>query len=494
MVVSRPIIALAMMLALTGVSAQAQTNVKPGFNLFSAQQDVEIGAQSAQQAEQQLPILNDAQAQAYVDGIGQRLARNAGGPQFQYRFRVINASDINAFALPGGFIYINRGIIENAKNEGEVAGVIAHEIAHVSLRHGTHQASKAYAAQAGLSILGGLLGGKVGGNAASIINAVGGIGLNAVFLKFSRELETQADIRGAQILAATGYTPADMVNFFHTLEQVDKSKKTTWASDHPAPPDRIKRIQQESALLKVPAQPTTNVAELNNVKSRLRNLGSAPTMAQIAQGGGTATTGSTANNSRTRPSGTTSVGSVPAPSTSLKSYTSKSGIYRVAYPSNWRVYEEGSTGVMIAPEGGIAQAGDRTEVVYGAILNHYDPFGAQAQSRMNLRGTPNVYGNDVTIEAATNDLIAQVRQGSPHLGSIRNSTQKFTLDGGNAIATSLRGKNPNTGVQERVTVVTRQLADKHLVYMLFVTPESQAANYSKLMEAMVNSIRVDDNH
>jgi predicted Zn-dependent protease len=180
-----------------------------------------------------LPILRDSHVDAYVNRIGQKLAANAGGPQFQYRFRVVNASDINAFALPGGYIYINRGILENAKNEGEVAGVVAHEIAHSALRHGTHQASKAYAAQAGLQILGGLLGGKVGNNTAQILNTVGGVGLNALFLKFSRELETQADVRGAQILAASGYTPADMVSFFNTLAKVDTSKKTSWMSNHP---------------------------------------------------------------------------------------------------------------------------------------------------------------------------------------------------------------------------------------------------------------------
>src|SRR5204863_779677 len=139
------------------------------------------GRQSAAAAEQQLPILRDAVVQNYVNRIGQNLARNAGGPNFQYQFRVVNSSDINAFALAGGFVYVNRGVLDNARNEGEVAGVLAHEISHVALRHGTHQASKAYLAQAGMSILGGILGGKVGAGAADIINAVGGIGLNALF-------------------------------------------------------------------------------------------------------------------------------------------------------------------------------------------------------------------------------------------------------------------------------------------------------------------------
>src|SRR5438270_44142 len=136
--------ALALMLLLSAGMAQAQTKIKPGFNLFSAQDDVQIGQQSAVQAEQQLPLLNDAQTNAYLDRIGQRLAANAGGPQFQYRFRVVNQSDINAFALPGGFVYVNRGVIDQVRSEGELAAVVAHEISHVALRHGTHQASKAY--------------------------------------------------------------------------------------------------------------------------------------------------------------------------------------------------------------------------------------------------------------------------------------------------------------------------------------------------------------
>src|SRR5438477_5959924 len=261
---SRAASALVLALLLWSAAAEAQTKIKPGFNLFSPEQDVQIGQESAVQAEQQLPMLNDAQVNNYVNRIGQALARNAGGPNFQYQFRVVNQSDINAFALPGGFIYVNRGVLDNARNEGEVAGVLAHEISHVALRHGTHQASKAYAAQAGISILSGILGGRVGQGAADIINTVGGLGLNALFLKYSRDLETQADVRGSQILAASGYSPVDMVNFFRTLERVDASKKTNWMSDHPAPPDRIARIEKEAQMLHVASNPTTNAAALQS--------------------------------------------------------------------------------------------------------------------------------------------------------------------------------------------------------------------------------------
>ncbi len=462
--------------------ALAQTRVKPGFNLFSAEQDVEVGRESAAQAEQQLPILRDAAVQNYVNRIGQSLAANAGGPNFQYQFRVVNASDINAFALPGGFIYVNRGVLDQARNEGEVAGVLAHEISHVSLRHGTHQASKAYAAQAGLSILGGLLGGHVGEGAANIINAVGGFGLNVLFLKYSRDLESQADVRGSQILAASGYSPTDMVNFFKTLETVDQSKKTSWASDHPAPPDRIARIQREQQMLRVSATPTTNVAELRQVQSRLRGYGSAMTSEQIARSG--------PQSGRRQPSMTSNSTmdvNVPAPSSSMRSFTNRTGLYRVAYPANWQVYESSSTGAMIAPQGGVADLNGRNEVVYGAIINHYTPFNS-AQGQRYLRGS----GGNTSLDDATNDLIGQIVQDSPHLSVIRNSAQRINVNDGQALAVSLHGTNPNTGINERVTVVTRQLADEHLVYMLFVTPEREASQYRGVLNSMVNSIEVNE--
>ncbi|HEX7829354.1 MAG TPA: M48 family metallopeptidase [Thermoanaerobaculia bacterium] len=473
---ARPMLALMLTVSLVAGVAEAQTKVNPGWNMFSPQQDVEIGQQSAVQAEQQMPILRDAEVDAYVNRIGQKLAANAGGPQFQYRFRVINASDINAFALPGGYIYLNRGILENAQNEGEVAGVIAHEIAHTALRHGTHQASKAYAAQAGLQILGGLLGGKVGNNTAQVLNAVGGIGLNALFLKFSRDLETQADVRGAQILAASGYTPADMVSFFRQLEKVDKSRKTTWTSDHPAPPDRIARIEKERQLLKEPSTPTQNVQQLASIKGELRSYGTAPTTAQIAQG----VASGQSNPPMTSSSG---IGRVEAPSSSWRKYTNRSGAYEIAYPANWRVYESGGFGVTIAPEGGVGSVQGRNEVVYGLIVNHYEPSGNA--SRNSLRSTGNV-----TLQSATNDLISQVQQTSPHLRVISGSTQQLAVDGKTALAAGLRGRNPNTNLDERVTIVTRSMGDGHLIYMVFVTPESDARNYSGVLNTIVKSVNV----
>jgi Zn-dependent protease with chaperone function len=480
--------ALAIALLLSAGIADAQTQFKSGFNLFSAEQDVQIGQESAAAAEQQLPLVNDSTVNAYVNDIGARLARNAGGPQFPYRFRVVNASDINAFALPGGFIYINRGILDQAKNEGEVAGVIAHEISHAALRHGTHQASKAYLAQAGLSILGGLLGGKVGEGTANIINAVGGFGLNALFMKYSRDLETQADVRGAQILAASGYSPNDMVTFFQTLEKVDTAKKTTFMSDHPAPPDRIARIRKEAQSLTVNQSPTQNVAQLQSIQARLRGAGSAQTMGQIAQGGTTNTQQTRRDRRRAVQQATTNV---PAPATTMAAYTSRSGVYRIGYPSNWQVYDQGGIGVTIAPPGGIGTANGQQVVLYGAMVGHYDTVGTQQQG-LRLRPMSSSTSTRVSLDDATSELLTAIQQSSPHLQLVNNSGQRITMGNANAIAVAMRGVDPVTNVRERVTLVTRQLADNHLIYVLFIVPEKDAATYNAVLNQMVASMQINE--
>src|SRR5688572_17198246 len=152
------ILSLILAITVTAYAADTRTKLKPGRNLFSPQQDVEMGRQVAAEAESQLPILNDRQANAYIDALGRQLAARAPGEKYPYRFKIVNDPSINAFALPGGYIYVHNGAIQAADNEAQIAGVLAHEIAHVALRHGTNQASKAYIAQAPLAILGGVLG------------------------------------------------------------------------------------------------------------------------------------------------------------------------------------------------------------------------------------------------------------------------------------------------------------------------------------------------
>ncbi len=458
---------VALAVVLTAVVANAQTQLKPGFNLLTPDQDVELGQQSAIEIEAQLPIISDAATTAYVDRIGQRLAAKAGGYSYQYHFKVVNASDINAFALPGGFVYVNRGILSNAHNEGEVAGVMAHEIAHVALRHGTHQVSKQFVAEAGLTVLEGITLGHGGLLRTMILDKIGTAGLNAAFLKNSRENESDADVRGCQILAAAGYSPADMVNFYRLLEKADPTKRTNFASDHPAPPDRIARIQKEAQLLQVTSKPTENVAELTVIQARLNGLGPAETMKQIQE----KASASSSDERRVIP-----VPNVPAPSEELKTYTHPAALYRVSYPSNWIVYESKSTGVTIAPPGGICPVGKgRSEIVYGAIINRYQPIDK------NRTGS--------TLESATEDLIAAIEKSSPHLRVV-GKPGMLRVSGAAALSATLRGTNPATATGERVTIVTRELSDGALGYLLLVTPEKDADAYRNVLQTMVGSMQI----
>jgi Zn-dependent protease with chaperone function len=483
--------ALAVLLASAGAVQAAPTKVKPGFNIFSAQQDVEIGQQSAVQAERQLPILNDRNVESYVNRLVDELAPGAPGPKFEYRAKVVNASDINAFALPGGYLYVNRGLIDAARTEGELAGVVAHEMAHIGLRHGTHNASKAYATQAGLGVLGAVLSRGKPQSTAQIINIVGGLGLNAVFLKYSRDAETQADVAGAQMLARAGYDPLEMATFFDLLQQQKGGKQGGGAaqffSDHPAPANRAARIRQEAQLIGAPQGTRRASGELQTVKTALRSAGPARSMQQIAQGQGRGQ----APNSRRAPARGTAV-RVAQPSSQFTSFQQRNDFFTIQHPENWRAYEsQNGFGVTIVPEGGVVDAGDGQEsIVYGVIVNHYDPFGEQ-NTNGNRAPRGGVRGGG-SLDDATWDVVEQVRQSNTHLQPMSRALRRETVDGAEARSVVLSGRSPVTGQDERVTIFTRQLQDDHTLYSVFVAPAQDYAALSQTFSRMMQSLRVND--
>ena len=479
------------------------TQVKPGFNLFSEQQDVEIGRQSAAEAERQLPLLNDRRVEGYVSEIIRRLAAVAPGAKYPYQIKVVNASDINAFSLPGGFMYVNRGLIEAARSEPELAAVLAHEMAHVALRHGTHQASKAYLAQAGIGILGGLLG--RGGNPNQVFQVIGGLGMNALFLKFSRDIEYQADTVGAQIMARAGYDPRSMADFFQVLRSQQKSdpgRVATFFSDHPAAADREARIRQEAERIGA-VRTSREVGGFAQVQSELRGMGRAPSMQDIARGQGPRNTGSRNRRSDgTYPGAGTypdngrdpaddrypaatggygQVGRIEAPSSRLATYRQRDGFFSIQYPENWRSYEpDNGFGVTIVPNGGVVDTGNgQQSIIYGVIVNHYDPFQAR-----NSRRAP-------SLDEATQDLMAQITQSNTHLRPT-GSRRRETIDGAPALSQVLSGRSPVTGEEERVTVFTRELPDGHVVYALFIAPGRDYNAMAPVFSRMVRTLQVND--
>jgi predicted Zn-dependent protease len=265
--------------------AGAQTRIVPHRNSFSPEEDVRLGRQAATEVRRQLPMLNDGPTNDFVDRIGQRLLaaipHDLRQPAFRYTFDVANLREINAFALPGGPMFLHRGMLEAARTDGEVAGVMAHELSHVILRHGTVQASKGQKFQLG-AIAGQVLGSIVGGRTGSVIAQGSQIGLGTYFLKYSREYEREADLLGAQIMARAGYDPREMANMFQTIARRSGSGGPEWLSDHPNPGNRYDAINREAAMLRVNRSSRAR-AGIAPVQARLARMAPAPTTEQVAR-------------------------------------------------------------------------------------------------------------------------------------------------------------------------------------------------------------------
>ncbi|MGH9862301.1 MAG: M48 family metallopeptidase, partial [Candidatus Acidiferrales bacterium] len=375
---------LAILLAASNLPAD-RTSLKPGMNFFKPEQDIELGRDASKDAEKQLPMLNRAEVDDYLNRLGQRLARNAPGHHYPYQFKAVNQAEINAFALPGGFLYVNRGTIEAAENEAQLAGVMAHEISHVALRHGTNQLSKALMVQAPLAVLGGMLGGggSLGGQLAQLGMQVG---FSAVFLKFSRSAETQADVLGTQILYDAGYDARAMADFFETLEKKSKGgRPPEFFSSHPNPENRRERIEKEIGKLGRLERPRRDSEEFQSIRSYLKGLPPAPKAGQKV---------ASAEEPIRRPD---------PPSSRALGY--RASEFALSYPDNWEVYE-GGTQVVFAPRGGVSS----NAVAYGVLVNVLDLDDPR-----------------VSLERATDDLVTQIIRANAGMKEVNRDRAR--LDG-----------------------------------------------------------------
>jgi len=240
--------ALIVLLYTTVLFCQGPTQFHPGFNLFSKDQDVQLGKESAAQVRKQMPVIRDPVLTDYVNRVGQRLASSheARASGFPFSFEVVADPSINAFALPGGPMFIHTGLLKAVDNEAQLAGVMGHEMSHVILRHGTNQASKAQLIQLPALLAGQVAGGSMLGRLAQ---AGIGLGANSVLLKFSRSAESQADLMGSHLMAEAGYNPMQMARFFEKLNSQGGSRTLEFLSDHPNPGNRERAIEEEADRL-----------------------------------------------------------------------------------------------------------------------------------------------------------------------------------------------------------------------------------------------------
>jgi Zn-dependent protease with chaperone function len=455
----RLISAAAVTLALT-VSSVAQTKITAPENKYSVQDDVKLGREASEEVKKQLPMLNDGRVDDYVEDVGQRLA-GAIPAQFQHRefrytFDVINQKEINAFALPGGPMYLNRGMIESAQTEGEMAGVMGHEIAHVALRHGTAGAGKSQT-PAILGTIGQIAGAILGGVGGQILSTGSQIGAGLKMAQYSREFERQADILGAQILARAGYDPREMANMFRTIEEQGGGGGPEWMSSHPNPGNRYDAIINESKSLRV--QGNANTGQFRNIKARLGDMSPALTAEQIAQGqkGGTRPTGTAGRTVRVEP-----------PSASYRT-REPADFLRVSVPSNWD--EVGTPGgVTYAPDGGFFRTDNG-----GTAFTH----GVQI-------GTAPGGGN---LQRDTEALLQGFVRSNPDLRQ-ESRMQRDKIAGRNGLTTILSNVSQVTGQQERVALSTVHLPDGSLLYVIGVAPRSEAQTYDNTFRRVRQSLQI----
>ncbi len=441
-------------LALLPVAPLARANRTPlssGVNMFSPQQDIELGRQNAAQAEAQIPMLNDARVDRYLNDLGRRLAAHAPGYKFPYEYRCVNDGGVNAFALPGGHVYVNRGTIEMADNEAQLAGVLAHETSHVALRHGTNQATKSQFASIPLAILGGMLGNN---SVAGLVAQLGaGFSLNSILLKYSRNDESQADVMGTQILYDTGYDPRAMAQFFEKLNSVGGGKQPmAFFSDHPSPSNRVGRVDQEvDNLGGVPQRYQSDSPAFQDIKRYLRSLPPPPKARSMKSAG--------ANPGRPGP-----------PSTRVNTFQNE--VLDLRYPDNWKSSASGSTFALMPPEGVVSDGSGNSALAYGLLFNSFDPADDM--------------GGPDSLEEDSNELVASMSKSNRNLRAARRWTA-MRVDGSSALATNFSNASPQGGV-ERGWIITVERPEG-LYYFVCVAPESDFSAFEGTFQEIIRSVR-----
>jgi beta-barrel assembly-enhancing protease len=462
--VARLAAGVACVAALT-VTPSVQTRITLDKNSYSTADDVKLGREAAAQVRKEMPLVRDGAVDEWVQSVGRRLVSaiptEYRHPEFTYTFEVVNQKEINAFALPGGPMFLNRGMIEAARTEGEVAGVMGHEISHVALRHGTAQATKGQKFQLG-AILGQVAGAVVGGTAGAIIAQGSQFGLGTYFLKYGRDYERQADLLGAQILARAGYDPREMANMFKTIEaQGGGSRQPEWMSSHPNPGNRYDAINREAATLRVERRPDTG--EFQNARSRLTSMSPAPSAEEIARNKGNAGSGSGSSAPRA---------AVRVEPPSGRERTFRPGEFlRVTVPANWNQINSGEGGVTYAPEGGYVASNGRSAFTHGV------QFGVAQGASGNL-------------QRDTEQLLQSFARSNPDLRS--RGSRRDTVGGRSGLTTTLSNRSDATGRPELVTVSTTQLRNGNMLFLIAVAPEEEYDSYEAAFRRVRQGLQITD--
>lgn len=494
-----PVLALALF---AGASLPAHARFEPVScrNSFTEDQEIAEGSKVARQIYQQMPILpeNDSTTQ-YVQALGARLVAHAplvpGVPrQWPFSFHVVASEDINAFALPGGSIFVNLGTVQAAETEAQLAGVMAHEISHVVMRHSTCNMGK----QRNKSLLYGLgsIGSAIllgGGAAGQLAQAGIGMGQNLDFLHMSRGDEQQADLEGVNILYQTGYDPRGLPQFFETIRSKYGAGGAQFLSDHPNPGNRTEYVNAEIATLprlEKPIVTSPAFTSMHTVAMQRKPLSAKEIQAGAWKRSGLYAAGPGSNGAviASTPIAAQAGSAGTAPPTQTIAPLSRAALglndrlvpvqisrYSLQAPSTWKRSDDADGTVTIAPPSGAGSFG----VAYGVVT-----------------GIAKQEGNGVSdassLAAATAALVGGFTSGSSGLSQTGQPTS-MQISGRPAQASILHGSSPvsDAGAQlpERDWLITIARPDGDLSYLVFVAPERDFATLKPLFDSMLASFR-----
>ncbi|HUE42562.1 MAG TPA: M48 family metallopeptidase [Candidatus Sulfotelmatobacter sp.] len=436
-----------------GAPAFAQrTQLKPPWNIYSPQTDIQVGKQNAQLMMQKLPLCNDPKVDQYLTNLGMKLVSKLDqrGVTYPWEFHCVNDKSINAFALPGGYVFVNRGAIESADNESQLAAVMGHELSHVTLRHGTAQATKAQFAQGAAGIFGGIFGGSTGG---ALLTQGVALGAGGLLLRYSRGDETQADVSGTQVLYDTGYDPRAMSQFFEKLEGEAKGNNPPqFLSDHPNPGNRVERVNEEiDKLGGVPPNAKRDSTEFESIKREVLALPSPKKMVPAPAG----------------------AAATPPPPASTHFADYKASAFTLSYPDNWGV-SESDGGAAFAPTGGVVQGTDgQAALAYGLIVNVRAEQGSSDSS---------------ALANATQRLISDLQKSNPNM-KIMQRASSVRLNGQPGLSTYLSNDSP-AGGQETDWLIT-VMQPRGLMSFLCVAPQAKYSDYDKTFSAILDTVRIN---
>ncbi len=457
----RRFLAFALFVPLVAFSQKAprQAEVKVQKTSLTRDQEIQLGKEAAAEVERTKEIVRNPEVEGWLNQIGGRLAKTPEANAYPYYFKLVNDDSINAFALPGGPMFVNTGLIRAADNEGEVTGVLAHEMSHVALRHGAAQLSKqetwgtlfgAIGAAAGIA-----LGGDNGqcGLWCRAAQMGAGLGGNSVLLKFSRSYERDADLNGARMMAAAGYDPMQLVDFFEKLEAkmgtaAEPKGLALWLSDHPATGNRVEYISQDIRFYPQRSY-TANTGKFPRVKQVVAGLPPPkPRPAAMLQ----------PKEGATRRSG------LPA---GMKDYQASG--FAVAYPGDWQAGQAQQGGSLyLVPQGGVAKlSGGGVELVAGTMIDYYTPQNAAAD-----------------LGAATAEFVQSLEKGDANLRA--GKPERAEIGGRAALLTKLTAKTSSQ--QEQSIQLYTVIRDAGLWYMALAAPVSTAADYEPTLRQIAQSV------